>query len=76
MGVEGGVGALRNMQGLQGRRGFGVGEGHGAEGDQAHGKGDKKCQRIQPTFVFEMAISHGRYCNLFCLRRKITLNCF
>ena len=69
MRVEGRAGALRELQGLQGGGGFGVGERQSAETHQAHPKGDQKCERVQPAFVFEMSVRHGGYCNLFVLRR-------
>ena len=70
MGAEGGLGALRNMQGLQGGRGLGVGERHGAELGQAQREGKKKRERIQPALIFEMSVGHGRNCNRLLLEGK------
>ena len=68
--------ALCDVQGLQGRRGFHVSEGHCAKFNKAEGDGDKKCRRIQKAFVFEMSVGHGGNCNRFKLRLTVALGRF
>ena len=57
--TERGLEALCDVQGLQGGRGFHVGEGHGTKLNEAQGDSSKKCQGVQPAFVFEVSVSHG-----------------
>ncbi len=64
---ERGAGALCDAEGLQCGRGFGVGEGHGAELDKAHREGKEESQRVKPACVFEMSVCHGSNCNRFKL---------
>jgi hypothetical protein len=51
--------SLCDVQGLQGGRGFRIGERHGAKLGKAQNDCKKKRQRVQPAFVFEMSVSHG-----------------
>jgi hypothetical protein len=59
---ERGAFALGDAQGLQGGRGFGVGEGHGAKGNETQGEGNQKSQHVEQAFVFEVSVGHGGYC--------------
>ena len=67
MRAERGLEALCDVQGLQGGRGFGVGEGHCAKLNEAQCDGKKKRQRVEPAFVFEMSVGHVGNCNRFKL---------
>ena len=76
MGIERGLEALCDLQGLQGGRGFRVGEGHCAKLDETQCDGKKKRQRVQPAFVFEMSVGHVGNCNRFKLSRGSSLRAY
>ncbi|NOH01193.1 MAG: hypothetical protein HND47_04065 [Chloroflexi bacterium] len=63
MRVERGLDSLREAQGLDGWRGFGVGERHGTKLSQAQSQRDQESQRVEQGFIFKVSVGHIINCN-------------